>query len=109
MRKATLISVLAVLGVTVGCERPMTSGEKGATVGAAAGTGIGLVTPVGIGTQESWRALLAGESGIGPITRFDASTFRVRIAGEVKNWEPEKYIDKKKLKELGQKAARAVE
>jgi 3-oxoacyl-[acyl-carrier-protein] synthase II len=63
-------------------------------------TGIGLVTPVGVGTQETWRALLSGESGVGPITRFDASEFRVRIAGEVKGWEPSRWIDKKKNKEM---------
>jgi 3-oxoacyl-[acyl-carrier-protein] synthase II len=63
-------------------------------------TGIGLVTPVGVGTQEAWRALLAGESGVGPITRFDASEFRVRIAGEVKGWDPSRWIDKKKNKEM---------
>jgi 3-oxoacyl-[acyl-carrier-protein] synthase II len=63
-------------------------------------TGLGLVTPVGIGTTESWRALLAGESGIAPITNFDCSQFRVRIAGEVKGWEPTRFIDKKKLKEM---------
>jgi 3-oxoacyl-[acyl-carrier-protein] synthase II len=63
-------------------------------------TGIGLVTPVGVGTHETWRALLAGESGIGPITRFDASQFRARIAGEVKGWDPSRWIDKKKQKEM---------
>jgi 3-oxoacyl-[acyl-carrier-protein] synthase II len=63
-------------------------------------TGIGLVTPVGIGTAVSWRALLAGESGVAPITAFDTEAFRVKIAGEVKSWEPLDFVDKKKLKEL---------
>jgi 3-oxoacyl-[acyl-carrier-protein] synthase II len=55
-------------------------------------TGVGLVTPVGIGTEETWQALLAGRSGIAPITRFDASRFSTRIAGEVKGFEPTRWM-----------------
>jgi len=63
-------------------------------------TGVGMVCPVGIGTRESWRALLAGESGVGKISLFDCSAFRVQIAGEVKSWDPLPYVEKKKLKEM---------
>ena len=63
-------------------------------------TGIGLVTPLAIGRAETWAALLAGKSGIAPITLFDASTFRVRFAGEVKNWDGLQFVPKKKLKEM---------
>ncbi len=64
-------------------------------------TGIGLVTPNGIGTEETWRSVLAGESGIAPITLFDATQFSTRIAGEVKGFNGEDWIPKKKLKEMG--------
>ncbi|HVJ94262.1 MAG TPA: beta-ketoacyl synthase N-terminal-like domain-containing protein, partial [Labilithrix sp.] len=63
-------------------------------------TGIGLVTPIAIGRTESWEGLLAGKSGAGPITLFDASAFRVRFAAEVKNWDGSRYVEKKKLKEM---------
>lgn len=63
-------------------------------------TGLGLVTPLGIGTRESWSALVEGKSGIAPISLFDCSTFRVRIAGEVKDWDPTRWIERKKLKEM---------
>jgi 3-oxoacyl-[acyl-carrier-protein] synthase II len=61
-------------------------------------TGLGLVCPVGIGVEESWKALLEGKSGIGPITLFDASTYPTRIAGEVKGFEPEKFMEKKEAR-----------
>ncbi|MDC3957126.1 beta-ketoacyl-ACP synthase II [Polyangium jinanense] len=64
-------------------------------------TGIGLVTPNGIGTTETWRSVLAAESGIGPITLFDASQYSTRIAGEVKGFVAENFIPKKKLREMG--------
>lgn len=63
-------------------------------------TGLGLVTPLGIGTDKSWKAICAGESGIGKITRFDPTDFPSRIAGEVKDFNPEAYIDKKEIKKM---------
>jgi len=61
-------------------------------------TGVGLVSPLGIGTKENWEALLAGRSGIGPITRFDAAEYPARIAGEVKNFDPAAYSPAKEVK-----------
>lgn len=61
-------------------------------------TGIGCVTPLGNNVKESWEKLIKGVSGIGPITKFDASNLSSRIAGEVKNFDPTPYFDKKELK-----------
>ena len=63
-------------------------------------TGVGLVSPLGIGTEANWDALLAGRSGIGPITHFDASQFSARIAGQVKNFDPLQFVDKKDVKKM---------
>ena len=61
-------------------------------------TGLGLVSPVGIGVEESWKSVVAGKSGIGPITRFDAATYPTRIAGEVKDFQPELYMERKEVR-----------
>jgi 3-oxoacyl-[acyl-carrier-protein] synthase II len=63
-------------------------------------TGIGLITPVGNDLETTWSALLAGKSGAGPITLFDASQFATRFACEVKGWDPSKFFDKRELKHL---------
>jgi len=64
-------------------------------------TGVGLVCALGIGTEESWKNLLAGVSGITCITSFDTTGFDCRIAGEVKNFDPFQWIEKKELKKMG--------
>jgi len=58
-------------------------------------TGMGLVTPIGIGIEPVWESLRSGRSGIGPVTRFDASGYPTRIAGEVAEFDPERYMDRK--------------
>jgi len=63
-------------------------------------TGLGIVSPLGIGQEENWDAVSNGRSGIGPITRFDPKDVNAKIAGEVKNFNPEDYIDKKEIKKM---------
>ncbi len=63
-------------------------------------TGVGMVSPLGIGNQENWDGLIQGRSGIGPITRFDASDYPCRIAGEVKGFRPEDWVPKKDIKKM---------
>jgi len=63
-------------------------------------TGVGVVSPLGTGNRKNWDALTAGISGIGHITRFDATDFPVRIAGEVKDFVAEDFIDKKEIKKM---------
>jgi 3-oxoacyl-[acyl-carrier-protein] synthase II len=64
-------------------------------------TGVGLVSPVGIGTEQSWQALLEGRSGVSQISLFDASAFPCRIAGEIRGFQPEQYLEKKEIKKTG--------
>lgn len=64
-------------------------------------TGVGLVCALGIGTDEVWQRLIAGTSGVGPITQFDATGFDCRIAAEVRNFDPLNWIAKKELKKMG--------
>src|SRR5271155_739425 len=63
-------------------------------------TGLGLVTPLGTGVEKNWEALMAGQSGVGPVTRFDVSSFPVKIAGEVKDFNPEDWIEKRDIKKM---------
>jgi 3-oxoacyl-[acyl-carrier-protein] synthase II len=63
-------------------------------------TGVGLVSPLGIGTEANWKALCAGRSGIGTITHFDAAQYSARIAGEVKGFDPLQFLEKKDVKKM---------
>ena len=61
-------------------------------------TGIGMISPLGVGNEPTWQGLLEGRSGVGPITKFDASDYSCRIAGEVKGFKADDWIDKKEVK-----------
>ena len=63
-------------------------------------TGVGLVTPLGTGTEKTWQGLVDGRSGIGPITRFDASNQAAQIAAEVTDFDPSHWFEKKQVKHL---------
>jgi len=63
-------------------------------------TGLGAVTPIGVGVRPTWESALAGKSGVGPITRFDAKEFSTTIAAEVKNFHPEDFIERKEIKRM---------
>jgi 3-oxoacyl-[acyl-carrier-protein] synthase II len=64
-------------------------------------TGVGLLSPLGIGTEQSWQAIREGRNGISRIEAFDPTLFNSRIAGEVKNFDPNEYIDRKDIKKMG--------
>ncbi len=63
-------------------------------------TGIGMITPVGLDAESTWAALLRGENGVGPITKFDATDYGSRIAGEVRGFDPLQFIEKRDLKKM---------
>jgi 3-oxoacyl-[acyl-carrier-protein] synthase II len=63
-------------------------------------TGVGLVTALGVGSEETWQCLLKGKSGVGPVTHFDASRFPTQIAAEVKNFDPSQYMERKEVKKM---------
>src|SRR5258708_26913220 len=63
-------------------------------------TGLGLITPCGTGVEKSWAGLVAGKSGIGPIGLFDASALPVRIAGEVRDFRAEEFIERRELRRM---------
>ena len=71
-------------------------------------TGVGLVTPLGLTAPETWENLLAGQSGAGPIQRFDAAGLDVRFACEVKNFDPTNYMDRKEAKRADRYAQYAI-
>src|SRR3954447_11739478 len=63
-------------------------------------TGTGIISALGTGTEKNWQALLAGKSGVGPITRFDASKLDARIAAEVKDFNVEEHIERKEARRM---------
>src|SRR6476661_4204054 len=64
-------------------------------------TGLGAITPIGLTAEEFWRNLCAGVSGAGPITRFDVSNYPVKVACEVKDFDPAQYMDARDVRRTG--------
>src|ERR1035437_1482830 len=64
-------------------------------------TGVGLISALGIGTEENWKGVLAGQSGVANITRFDTTLYPCRFAAEVKGFDPLNYVEKKDVKKMG--------
>ena len=71
-------------------------------------TGIGVVSSVGIGKDSFWKAITKGKSGISKITSMDTSVYKCHIGGEVKDFDPEKFISKRKIKFLGRSSQLAI-
>ncbi len=78
----------------------MSAGMADRAVRRVVVTGLGLVTPLGTGVEKTWKAICAGESGIGRITRFDPTGYDAQIAGEVKDFDPAQFIEKKEIKKM---------
>src|SRR3970040_2112703 len=71
-------------------------------------TGMGAITPIGNSVQEFWQGCLEGRSGIGPVTLFDASSYPVRITGEVKGFDPQDYMDRREARRMARFSQFAV-
>ncbi|MGZ8364889.1 MAG: beta-ketoacyl-ACP synthase II [Nitrospira sp.] len=78
----------------------MSAGMADRAVRRVVVTGLGLVTPLGTGVEKTWKAICAGKSGIGRITRFDPTGYDAQIAGEVKDFDPAQFIEKKEIKKM---------
>ena len=61
-------------------------------------TGLGALTPLGNSVSESWESAITGKSGIGPITKFDCSSYKTKIAGEIKNFDPQQFVNKQEIR-----------
>ena len=69
-------------------------------------TGLGLITPLGTGVDKTWKAICSGQSGIGRITKFDPAGYDAQIAGEVKDFDPAQFIEKKEIKKIRKKCGK---